>query len=176
MAALPFTQNMNMMPANPHNPLAHLVNPPADTFEEYEDEDDLDLLSPIEIFIKTPIYVDGNNNAVSIDAGTIGSRVAYSVIQSLRQLNGLAGGIPVIDQDGRPRPIKVEVDAEMKITGSNNMVGENAVLMNIIKLSAGVTPPTQSQPRQDKGKAMDGKEDTGLDHSLQPSAKRPRTE
>jgi hypothetical protein len=166
MAAPPYNQTMNMMASNPHNPLAHLANPPPDTFEEYEDEDELDLLSPIEIIIRTPIHVNGNNNTVSIDAGTIGSRVAYSVIQSLRQLNGLAGGIPVIDQDGRPRPIKVEIDADMQITGSDNTVGENAVLMKMIKLAATRAPPPPAEKQQDQDK----------EQSLQPSAKRARTE
>lgn len=37
-------------------------------------------------------------------------------------------GIPMIDENGRPRPIKVEVRAETRVDGSKNVVGEKAVI------------------------------------------------
>lgn len=39
-----------------------------------------------------------------------------------------ANGVPMADQDGVPRPIRVDVLAEMKIEGSGNVIGEKAVV------------------------------------------------
>lgn len=42
-----------------------------------------------------------------------------------------AQGIPMIDENGRPRPIKVTVDAPLTVLGSKNLLGERAVLERI---------------------------------------------
>ena len=47
-----------------------------------------------------------------------------------------ADGIPMIDENGRPRPIKVEVMAETTIEGSKNVVGEKAVLAATLSSAA----------------------------------------
>ena len=37
----------------------------------------------------------------------------------------------MIDEEGRPRPIKVDIAAELKIDGSRNVIGEQAVLARV---------------------------------------------
>ena len=50
-------------------------------------------------------------------------------------MNGF--GIPMIDENGRPRPISVEVQAETRVEGSRNVVGEKAVLVATLGSGAG---------------------------------------
>lgn len=40
-------------------------------------------------------------------------------------------GLPMIDEEGRPRPVKCDVDADIYVDGSNNVIGEKAVLAAI---------------------------------------------
>jgi hypothetical protein len=112
-------------------------NPPPHVFEEDDDDDELpeDSLSHISITIKAHVTIIGNNNALSVDPAMTGSKIAVAIVSGLRQMSGIAGGVPMIDENGRPRPIIVDVDAGTKIQGSYNIIGEKAVY-------ATVPPPT----------------------------------
>lgn len=119
MAAPPFGHQQFMQQA-----------PPANVFGG-DDSDEEEDLSPIKIFIETPVHVSGDNNMVGVDAGLTASKVADALVSSLKQMSSASGGVPMIDQDGRPRPITVKVKAETKIEGSRNVVGERAVLSTL---------------------------------------------
>lgn len=103
-----------------------MANPPAHVFEEDEMGEPF---STISISIRAPITVTGNNNTLSIDPAVTGSKIAIAVVTGLRQMSGIAGGVPMIDENGRPRPIIVDVDGSTKIEGSGNLVGDRAVFL-----------------------------------------------
>jgi hypothetical protein len=103
-------------------------------FEDDGDEnegDDLQNLSAIRLFIDTPLTVVGDNNMIALDASVSASKIALAVVQALKQMTMEGIGVPMIDEDGRPRPIKVNVVAETTVTGSKNVVGERAVLSTL---------------------------------------------
>ncbi|KAF8867059.1 hypothetical protein BDZ45DRAFT_570407, partial [Acephala macrosclerotiorum] len=85
-------------------------------------------LSPIALRISVPINVDGNNNVVAIDAAKIAIQIAKSMVKILQDMSAGTSGVPMIDQDGRPRPVECRVDCKVKVKGDKNTVGEKAVI------------------------------------------------
>lgn len=85
-----------------------------------------DPFSHIKLSISTPLHISGKGNHVAVDPGEIGGAVAKKVVVALREAF-CGGGIPMIDEHGRPRPIKIHVAAGVQIQGEGNVVGEGAV-------------------------------------------------
>jgi hypothetical protein len=127
---------------NPHNPLIanglgiQTITPPnhnimthfSDSGSDIDDEEG----SPIYLKISTPLVVKGDNNLIAVDPSAQASKLAMAIVQSLKQLSHGADGIPMIDENGRPRPLKVDVKAEITVEGSKNVVGEQAVLGSVM--------------------------------------------
>ncbi|TVY50152.1 hypothetical protein LOCC1_G000073 [Lachnellula occidentalis] len=93
-------------------------------------------LSEIRITVNTPLMITGDGNSVSVDVALNASKVSAAVVAALRGMSTVAGGVPMIDGDGRPRPITMEVTAEIKVEGSNNVVGDKAILSKTVAGSA----------------------------------------
>jgi hypothetical protein len=93
-------------------------------------------LSKIRITVNTPLMITGDSNSVSVDVALNAAKVSAAVVAALRGMSTVAGGVPMIDGDGRPRPITFECTAEMKIEGSNNVVGDKAVLSKTVSGAA----------------------------------------
>ena len=85
-------------------------------------------LSPIIIHISSPLTVIGNGNLVAVDTDKAAINIAKTIARSLKEASVSSTGIPMIDEEGRPRPIEVHVDVGVKIDGTKNTVGERAVL------------------------------------------------
>lgn len=145
-----------------------MANPPAHVYDQEIPEEEV--LSTISIQIKVPIYVSGNNNVLSIDPAVTGSKIAVAIVTGLRQMSGIAGGVPMIDENGRPRPIIVDVDGITKIDGSDNIIGDRAVYTAGGGLSP--APPKIPDPK-DLSKKRDRPDG---DDSTETDSKRPRTE
>ncbi|TVY93901.1 hypothetical protein LAWI1_G000365 [Lachnellula willkommii] len=101
-----------------------------------DDDDEEPRLSEIRITVNTPLMITGDGNSVSVDVALNASKVSAAVVAALRGMSTVAGGVPMIDGDGRPRPITMEVTAEIKVEGSNNVVGDKAVLSKTVAGSA----------------------------------------
>jgi hypothetical protein len=108
------------------------VQPPPPFGSDADEDDDSETLSEINLSIDTPIHITGDNNLVSIDPGIMASKVAMAIIGSLKQLATDGGGIPLIDENGRPRPITIAVKAATIIEGARNVVGERAVVSSML--------------------------------------------
>jgi hypothetical protein len=91
--------------------------------EEYEDAP----MSPITIIITSPLRVTGANNYIAIDTVNQGVHIAHHIIDALKNAS-MAHGLPVIDEEGRPRPINITVDVPITIDGEKNVVGQKEVL------------------------------------------------
>ena len=101
-----------------------------DEEEEEEEENDHQPqpLPEIHLSISTPLTIDGDDNRIAVDASASASKIAAAVVQALKQMTAEGMGVPMIDEDGKPRPLKFEVVAETRVTGNKNVVGERAVL------------------------------------------------
>ncbi|KAG0649557.1 hypothetical protein D0Z07_3818 [Hyphodiscus hymeniophilus] len=117
------TQDVTPPPAYVHDPTFQAS---VFDFEEFDDDDER--LSSIHLRINTPLTVKGDHNLIAVDAALSASKIAGAVVSALKQMSMDEHGIPMIDENGRPRSIKVEVRAETAIDGSKNVVGEKAVL------------------------------------------------
>lgn len=88
--------------------------------------DDVDSTSAITVRISTAVRVSGRNNTVHIAVSPAATArlVAQAVTRVIRG-GGAAerGGIPMIDEEGRPRPLRIEIEAGVEVRGSGNVVG-----------------------------------------------------
>jgi hypothetical protein len=100
--------------------------------EEDRQESDIDTTySPINIKISSPITVIGDGNLIAIDPVDVASSIAHCIVRSIKYCSMARAGIPMIDEEGRPRPIDVQVDAKIKVHGTKNTVGKKAVLFGL---------------------------------------------
>jgi hypothetical protein len=106
--------------------VAHNYQGPADNSDEEEEEEET--LSAIHIEVNTPMHVFGDNNKLAIDPSTSANKIAIAVVSALKQMAGGDGCIPMVDGEGQPRAIKITITAGTRVQGSNNTVGEKAVL------------------------------------------------
>jgi len=96
--------------------------------DDESDSDDEDSTA-IRLNIFTPINVRGDGNLIAMDTSATATTIAQGIVDALRCMTyGDDKGVPMIDEDGRPRPIKVNVKAPLTILGSKNLMGERAVM------------------------------------------------
>ncbi|KAH6898448.1 hypothetical protein B0T10DRAFT_109308 [Thelonectria olida] len=131
-----------------------------------EEEEDSASKSPISLRINSSINISSNNNIICIESTP--SENANAIAQAVAKaiLEGSSGrcGIPMIDENGVPRPLMIEVDAGMVIEGANNIVGSRAAVNEVLKHRN--TPPLSlRRPREEHG-----------DDQTQPAAKRRRSQ
>jgi hypothetical protein len=120
-------QQLFTPPATMSRQLTTSVTHPNDSDSDSEDENSPKKLSEIHLKINTPLLIQGNNNHISIDTSVNAAKISLAVVNALRQMSNASGGVPMIDEDGRPRPIKIDVAAETRVVGSGNVVGDKAV-------------------------------------------------
>ncbi|OAQ59791.1 hypothetical protein VFPFJ_11371 [Purpureocillium lilacinum] len=81
--------------------------------------------SAIILCIDTSIKVTNNNNILCIKATPADNakEIAEAVVKALRDYSAANMGLPMIDEEGRPRPVEVKVHAGVALEGSNNFLG-----------------------------------------------------
>lgn len=100
----------------------------------HDDDVDDDDRSPIELRITTTVQVEGDNNAILLTATPAEHArvITEAVTATIRQAGGLNDGIPMIDEEGRPRPLRISVSAGMNIEGSGNVLGNADHVMRFL--------------------------------------------
>ena len=90
---------------------------------------DVDGPSPISLRINTSVSISRNQNLVCLGDSPRqhAAAIARAVVEAFRESS--CGGIPMIDEDGRPRPVNVEVEAGMTVEGTGNIVGTESVVL-----------------------------------------------
>ncbi|ROV89977.1 hypothetical protein VMCG_10094 [Cytospora schulzeri] len=114
-----------------------------------EDDEDDDGHSPVNLRISTALHVQGDNNAVLLNATPVdhAKAVAQAVVSAIRQCSDVNGGIPMIDEEGRPRPFNIVVDAGVGVEGSGNLLGNEKHIMRF--LSGGSDSGSGKRKRED---------------------------
>ena len=87
--------------------------------------------SPINIKISSPITVIGDANLIAMDPVDMASSIAHSIVRSIKDCSMGGAGIPMIDEEGRPRSIDVQVSAGTIVYGTKNTIGKKAVLFGL---------------------------------------------
>jgi len=118
--------------------------------DDDSDNDEVSNLSEIRLFINTPLLINGDGNRVAIDPSLSATKIAMGIVNALKTMTVANGGIPMIDEEGHPRPVTIKVEAEVKVTGSKNIVGERAVLNSLLKAAQASTKLAESQQESQK--------------------------
>ncbi|KAK2745812.1 hypothetical protein CKAH01_06716 [Colletotrichum kahawae] len=136
--------------SDPYGTAPHRVAPcPEVSFSSQFSDDDHEELSPISLRISTRINVtcDGNLIALPSSPSDQANSIAKAVVKAI-QGQDWATGLPMIDENGRPRPLKLDVDAGMTIKGSSNVIGTESIINEIIRqrtITRNWTPPSPSR-------------------------------
>ncbi|RFU72684.1 hypothetical protein TARUN_9574 [Trichoderma arundinaceum] len=103
-------------------------------------------LSSICLRINTSVLVSSHNNLVCLSdpPASHANAIAKAVVQALRENSSGQCGIPMIDEDGRPRPVKIEVDAGVTVEGSGNIIGNESVVRQF--LTRGISRKRSADP------------------------------
>ncbi|KAM0353548.1 hypothetical protein ACHAPU_001560 [Fusarium lateritium] len=112
--------------------------------------------SPICLRINTSVNVSRSNNIVCLTATPAeqANAIAKAVVQALHEGSSGRCGIPMIDESGCPRPLKIEVDAGLVVEGTGNVIGSRDVIGELVQRRAG------SSLRRPREEDEDGDEST----------------
>lgn len=115
------------------------------------DDDDLEELSPISLRISTHVNVarDGNIIALPCSPAEQANTIAKAVVETI-QGQDWASGLPMIDENGRPRPIKLEVDAGITVGGSANVIGTESIISEFLRQRTQSQKWSTSQPSRSR--------------------------
>lgn len=133
-----------------------------DQDEDTDDHED-DGRSPIDLRISTTLRVKGDNNAVLLKATPAdhSEAVAKAVVSAIRQCSDLNGGIPMIDEEGRPRPFNIAVDSGVNVEGSGNVLGNEEHVLRFLRGGGGGGGGDGDGSKRKRDDGDDGEEDSG---------------
>lgn len=128
---------------------------------EEDDADEEEGFSAISLRINTSVHISSNNNLVCLNdtPATHANAIAKAVVQALQENSSGQCGIPMIDEDGRPRPVKIEVDAGITVEGSGNILGNEDIVNQVLRMRS---------PRRKRS----ADEEEGDDAAAQPTKRR----
>ncbi|KAJ6446111.1 rRNA-processing protein UTP23 [Purpureocillium lavendulum] len=112
--------------------------------------------SPIFLRINTSIKVSNNNNVLCIGSTPADSakQIAEAVVKAMRDYSAGNAGLPMIDEEGRPRPVKIDVDAGVTVEGANNFLGSKEVFQQFLEVQKNA-PRAQRRRREESDEEAD---------------------
>ncbi|KAM0216654.1 hypothetical protein ACHAPA_007604 [Fusarium lateritium] len=121
--------NMSGNIQQPQHPQAVLASMLSGDVSDDQDETS-EGSSPICLRIDTSINVSQSNNIVCLIATPAeqANAIAKAVVQALHEGSSGQCGIPMIDESGCPRPLKIEVDAGLVVEGTGNVIGSRDII------------------------------------------------
>ena len=101
-----------------------------DDEEDYQQEG----ISPISLRINTSINISKSNNLICLTTTPTeqANSIAQAVVKALQENSSGRCGIPMIDEDGRPRPVNIEVDASLVVEGAGNIIGSETIIQQVL--------------------------------------------
>ncbi|PHH72303.1 hypothetical protein CDD82_6043 [Ophiocordyceps australis] len=108
---------------------------------------DDDTASPISMYINTSVHVVNNQNLVALadTPSAHANAISQAIAKALRENSSGQCGIPMIDEDGRPRPLQVHVEAGILVEGSENIVGSEAAVCSMARQNQSKDQPQAVQ-------------------------------
>ncbi|KAK7426404.1 hypothetical protein QQZ08_007159 [Neonectria magnoliae] len=91
--------------------------------------------SPIYLRINTAVTVTRSNNVVCLASNPSdqANAIAKAVVEALHKNSAGMCGIPMIDENGCPRPLRIEVDAGLSVEGSGNIIGSQDLVVKALE-------------------------------------------
>lgn len=127
-----------------------------DDVDDVEEDDD-ESSSPIFLRINTSIKVASNNNVLCIGATPTDNakQIAEAVVKAMRDYSAGNAGLPMIDEEGRPRPVKIDVDAGVTVEGANNFLGSREVFQQFLEVQRSAHARGQRRRREESDEEAD---------------------
>lgn len=69
---------------------------------------------------------------IATEPSKTASLIAQNVVNALKTMSMGTSGVPMIDENGSPRPIKIQIVAGTTVSGARNTVGEKAVVEKLL--------------------------------------------
>ncbi|KAJ4397236.1 hypothetical protein N0V93_001460 [Gnomoniopsis smithogilvyi] len=91
--------------------------------------------SAITVRISTAIRITGDSNIMCMTVSpTETARFVAQAVTKVMRGDGAEqrGGIPMIDEEGRPRPLRIEIEAGTEVHGKGNVLGGEEVVMRAL--------------------------------------------
>lgn len=109
--------------------------------------------STISLRINTSIKISSDNNLICIadTPADHANAIARAVVHAIQENSSGQCGIPMIDEDGRPRPVRIEVDAGVAVEGTGNVVGNQKVIEDALRQRGYLTRKRAGIYRSDDG-------------------------
>ena len=119
--------------------------------DESEHNEGLEGMSPLSLCIKTSINITKGNNLICLteSPASHANMIAEAVAQAIQKSSSGNCGIPMIDGNGNPRPVKIEVDAGMVVDGIGNVIGNEKVIDEVLRQRADLRRQDLRRPRED---------------------------
>ncbi|APA06332.1 predicted protein [Sclerotinia sclerotiorum 1980 UF-70] len=83
--------------------------------------------STLHLQISSPLTITGDNNIITLHPSPQIQNITDAVLNALKSVTEGTRGLPMGDQEGTPRGIRIDVMAAVAINGQNNVIGEEAV-------------------------------------------------
>lgn len=108
---------------------------PETSSDDDDDGDDEEPHSPICLRINTSVNVTQSNNLICLteSPANYAKMIAQAVVHAMKESSAARSGIPMIDEHGRPRPVRIEVDAGMMVEGAGNIIGSPSVVDEVLR-------------------------------------------
>lgn len=116
-----------------------------DIMDDYSDGDGGDgagsTRSGITVHISTAVKIHGDKNVVCLsttpaeNARVVAEAVTRAIARQDADMEGGGGGgaIPMIDEEGRPRPLRIEIEAGLEVHGQGNVLGGDHVVLKALQ-------------------------------------------
>lgn len=146
--------------------MAQMLQPSSSTFttllDSADDEHDPES-SPISLRINTSINVSRSNNVVCLATSPAeqANAIAQAVVKALHEGSSGQCGIPMIDENGAPRPLRIEVDAGLVVDGTGNVVGSSDSVNEVLR-QRNDTTVLGRRPREETAAAEEEEEEEDI--------------
>ncbi|KAK7449473.1 hypothetical protein Landi51_05897 [Colletotrichum acutatum] len=124
---------------------------PQDSILDVDEEEEEEEPSPISLRISTRIDVASDSNLIALpySPAVQANSIAKAIVDAIYERDWTVG-CPLIDENGRPRPLKLEVDAGITVRGSSNVIGTEAVITEFLRRGTHTQKkPPHRQPRRE---------------------------
>ncbi|KAK7226323.1 hypothetical protein V2G26_014326 [Clonostachys chloroleuca] len=98
-------------------------------------DDDDEPCAPLNLRINTSITINKSNNLICLseNPSSHANAIAEAMTSAIKKHSSGNCGLPMIDGNGNPRPIRLEVDAGLVVEGEGNIIGSESVILEAIR-------------------------------------------
>jgi hypothetical protein len=152
-----YTTQSSAPPAySPESWPSERFGPNTSGFADNADGDSDAARSSVCLRVNAAVSISGDHNCICITKPPADhvNTIVRAALNTIKENSSGQCGIPMVDEDGRPRPVIIEVEAGMMVHGTDNAVGnENAITGELRRRGRIHSHNEVLQPRAKRGRA-----------------------